>query len=277
MFGGREFYGYEVHKELASEKIDVSVSRLYRVLTKMLRDGLLEGRWEKGQLGPRKRVYVIGKKGRKEREKILLDAIKIVHEFYGEYLLNLSGRANVLDSICKLLSDNVGKKGEIAYISPEYSVMHEKVLRGLHGEAPEAKIYFVKPAPLTVDLGFDNLWLLNGTYDNIPLRRRYVDLAIVVGVPERDYLKKSLNEWRRVLKQDGTLAIVTPTVLVGEYDDPLSIGSFIEKFEYEASEKGDYVKAQAFKALLQKFFYKVEENEIVHMTIFLASQQHFHR
>jgi DNA-binding PadR family transcriptional regulator len=277
MFGGRKFYGYEVHKELASEKIEVSISRLYRVLTEMLRDGLLDGEWEKGQLGPRKRVYIIGEKGRKEREKILLDAIEIVHGFYSEYLLNLPGEANVLGGICKLLSDNVNREGEIAYISPEYSVMHEKMLQGLHGEVPDAKIYFVKPASLAVDLNFDNLWLLNGTYDNIPLRRRYVDLAIVAGVPERNYLRKSLKEWRRVLKQDGTLAMVTPTILVRKYDDPLSIDGFIEKCEHEVSEKGDYMEAQALKALLQKFFYKVGETEIVHMTIFLASQLRFLR
>lgn len=56
-FGGREFYGYEVHKELASKKIEVGISRLYRVLTEMWRDKLLEGRWEKGQHGSRKRAY----------------------------------------------------------------------------------------------------------------------------------------------------------------------------------------------------------------------------
>lgn len=277
MFGGREFYGYEVHKELASEKIVVSISRLYRVLTEMLRDGLLEGRWEKGQLGPRKRVYMIGEKGRKEREKILLDAIEIVHGFYSEYLLNLPGKANILGTICKLLFSNVNRKGEIAYISPEYSVMHEKILRGLHDEAPEAKTYYIKPASLTVDLNFDNLWLLNGTYDNIPLRTSFVDLAIVAEVPERNYLKKSLKEWRRILKRDATLAIVAPTILVRKYDDPLSIDNFIEKYEHEASEKGDYMEAQALKTLLQKFFNKVEETEIVHMTIFLASQPHFPR
>jgi PadR family transcriptional regulator PadR len=275
MFGSREFYGYEVHRELASEKIEVGISRLYRVLNEMLRDGLLQGRWEKGQLGPRKRVYRLSEKGRKEREKILLAAIETVHGFYSEYLLNLPAKTNVLGSIYKLLSSNVDRKGEIACISLEYSVMTEKMLRGLHDEAPEAKIYFVKPASLTVDLNLDNLWFLNGTYDNIPLKSRYVDLAIVVKVPEKDFLEKSLREWYRIIKKDGTLAIVTPTILVRRYDDPLSIGNFIEKYEHETLERGDYTEAEALKALLQKFFHRVEEKQIVHMTIFSASEPHF--
>lgn len=275
MFGSREFYGYEIHKKLASEKIEVGIGRLYRVLTEMLRDGLLEGRWEKGQLGPRKRVYRIGEKGKKEREKLLLDAIETVHGFYSEYLLNLPAKTDVLNSICKLLSSSVDRKGEIAYISPQYSVMHEKILRCLHDEVPQAKIYFTKPASLTVGLNFDNLCFLNGTYDSIPLRSGFVDLEIVVGVPEKDSLQKSLKEWHRLLKHSGTLAIVTPTVLLRKYEDPLSMGNFIEKYEHEALEKGEYLEAEPFRALLQKFFRKIEEKQIVHMTIFLAHEPLF--
>jgi DNA-binding PadR family transcriptional regulator len=275
MFGSREFYGYEVHKELASEKIEVGISRLYRVLAEMLRDRLLEVRWEKGQLGPRKRVYRIGEKGKREREKILLDAIETVHGFYREYLLNLPAKTNVLNNVCKLLSSNVDRKGEIAFISSQYSVMHEEILHCLHGKVPQAKIYFVKPASLAVGLNFDNLCFLNGTYDNIPLRSGFVDLEIVIEVPEKDSLEKSLREWHRVLKQSGTLAIVTPTVLIRKYKDPLSIGNFIEKYEHEALEKGEYTEAEPFRALLQKFFHKVEEKQIVHMTIFLAHGPHF--
>ena len=271
-FGSREFYGYEVHKELASEKIEVGISRLYRVLTEMLQDRLLESQWEKGQLGPRKRVYRISEKGRKEREKLLLAAIETVHRFYSEYLVNLPAKINILSNICELLSSKVDRKGEIAYVSPEYSVMHQKILHDLHDKMPEAKIYFVKPASLAVDLNFDHLSFLNGAYDSIPLRSRYVDLAIVVGVPKRNCLEKSLSEWDRVLKQDGALRIITPTILVRKYDDPLSIGNFIEKYEREASEKRDYIEAQALEALLEKFFHKVEQKQIIHMTIFSASK-----
>ena len=272
--GSREFYGYEIHKELASEKVDVGISRLYRVLTEMLHEGFLEGRWEKGQLGPRRRVYRIGKKGKEERKKLLLEAIDTVHGFYSEYLLNLPAETNVLNSAVKLLSSNVDRKGEIAFISPAYSVMHEKILHGLHNEMPEAKIYFVKPASLTVDLNFDNLWFLNGTCDNIPLRDGYVDLAIVAEAPHKDCLEESLTEVHRVLKQDGTLALIIPTILVCKCEDPLSIGNFIEKYEHEASEKSDYVESKALRALIQNLFNRVEEKQIVHMTYFLASQPH---
>jgi DNA-binding PadR family transcriptional regulator len=277
MFGSREFYGYEVHKKLASEKIEVAISRLYRVLTEMLRDELLVGRWEQGQLGPRKRVYRIGEKGRKEREKLLLAAIETVHEFYSEYMLTLPAETNVLNNLCKLLSSNVDRKGEIAYISSQYSVIHEKMLRSLHDEMPEAKIYFVKPASLEVNLNLNNLWFLNATYESILLRDGYLDLGIVAEAPERNRLEKSLKEWHRVLKQYGKLAMVMPTIFVHKYDDPLSIGNFIEKYEHEVLEKGDYMEAEALKSMLKKLFNMVEEKQVAHMTVFLASQPHFLR
>jgi DNA-binding PadR family transcriptional regulator len=47
MIGRRELYGYEIHKMLAIEGSDVEISRLYRILNEMSKEGLLEGRWAK--------------------------------------------------------------------------------------------------------------------------------------------------------------------------------------------------------------------------------------
>lgn len=268
--GSGEFYGYKIHKQLASKKIEVSTSRLYRTLSEMVQKGFLESRWQKGQLGPRQRVYELGEKGRKEREKILWDAISTVHGFYSDYLLNLPAKTSVFNKICGILSDNLSGKPEIGYVTSDYSVMHERILRGLRREIPETSIYFVKPSSLSVDLDLGNLWFLNGTYDSIPLKRGYIDLLVIVGVPYELSLEKSLKEWLRVLKHGGRLAICVPTVFMHRYDDPLSIGNFIEKYEHKKLEEGQYMEADEIKALLRKSFQKVEEQKIVHITVLLA-------
>jgi len=103
MFGDREFYGYDVHKKISALDVKIEISRLYRVLNEMLREGLLEGRWEKSHLGPRKRVYKLGGKGREELDNFLLDAIETVHMFYGKYLFALPADTNPLVSLCRLL------------------------------------------------------------------------------------------------------------------------------------------------------------------------------
>jgi DNA-binding PadR family transcriptional regulator len=272
--GSGEFYGYKIHKQLASRKIVVSTSRLYRTLAEMVRQGLLESQWQKGQLGPRQRVYKLGEKGRKEREKILLDAIATVHGFYSEYLLNLPAKTNVFNTICRILSGNLSGKPDIGYVTSDYSEMHERLLRGLRGEIPGANIYFVKPASLAVDLNLENLWFLNGTYDSIPLKQGYVDLLVIVGVPHERFLEKSLKEWLRVLKQSGTLAICVPTVFTHKHDDPLSVGNFIEKYEHKTLEEGQHIETDYLKTLLKKSFQRVEEKQIVHITVFLACSQH---
>ena len=64
---------------------------------------------------------------------------------------------------------------------------------------------------------------------------------------------------------------MSPTVLIHKYEDPLTIGDFIEKYEHETIEKGEQINKEFLQVLLKNFFNKVEERQIVHMTIFLAS------
>jgi len=272
MFGDKEFYGYEVHKKLVSEDVKVNISRLYRVLNEMLREGLLEGYWERSRFGPRKRVYQLGRKGREELNKILLDAIKTVHSFYGKYLMNLPPKVNPLDDVCNLLTDELKGQGNIGYITPKYSAMHERVIRTLHSKVPQWKLYFIKPNSVQVDLKLDNLLFLDGAYNNISLKKGYLDLLVVLGVPQKDSLATALKEWHRVLRQNGRLAILSPTILIHKYEDPLAIGDFVEKYEYETMKKGEQISKEFLQGLLKNFFNRVEERQIVHMTIFLASE-----
>jgi DNA-binding PadR family transcriptional regulator len=269
--GERTFYGYELHRQLLSENVEVGISRLYRTLNVMLNEGLLEGRWEKSPLGPKKRMYGLGEKGKREREKILFDAIQTVHSFYGEYLLNLPPKLNVFNRVSRLLAAGLKGKVSIAYVIDDYSVVHEKVLYGLQKQTPEGRIYLVKPNSLEVDLKLDNLLSLEGDCTSIPLKDNFLDLVDVISVPRKDLLEASLKECHRVLKQSGTLAIVTPTIFVHKYDEPLAIGNFMEKYEHRM-QGNEYINEETILALLKKFFNKVQKRSLIHLTIFLASK-----
>lgn len=271
-FKDKPFYGYEAHKSLLSLGMEMDISRLYKVLNKMLNEGLLESRWERSQQGPRMRVYRLGEKGRKELDRVFGDAIAIVHYFYSEYLLGLTSEKNVFTMICKLLSSELKGKNNIVYVTSQYSIVNERVLLGLHSETPEAKIYIVKPSLLTVDLNLGNVALLDGSFTYIPLRDGYADLVVVSGLPEEGHMEKALREWRRALKKSGKLAIVVPTINVKEYRDPLDIGDFIERYEKEAAGKGDYIDRELIARELKNCFQRVEEEQIVHLTVFLASE-----
>lgn len=268
--GAREFYGYEVQKQLASGNIKVSVSRLYRILNGMLRKRLLEDRWEKSGHGPNKRVYRLSVEGRKERNKSLLKAIEVVHSFYSEYLRNLPKKADVFRKICSLVCKGLEGRDNVALVTTRFSVAHERVLRALHDEVRGAKIFLIKPKSLKVDSNLEHMVLLDGTYDNVPLKNSYLDLLIVGGVPGRDALEKCLREWQRVLKQDGTLAVSTPSVLVEKYEDPLSIGNFVERFEHETLEKEAFLDGTLLKGLLKNSCAEARWEKIAHISIFLG-------
>lgn len=275
MFRGKEFYGYEIHKKLASEGVTVEISRLYRILNEMLREHLLQSRWQKSQFGPEKRVYRLSGKGREELSRIFLDAIETIKAFYGEYLLGLPSKINVFDNVCRLLGEELMDQRIIVYIVHEYSAMHERMICCLISKVRRGKIYLVKPRSVELYRRLDNLFFLDGSYVEVPLKDGYADLIVVANIPENDLVETALREWDRVLKESGRLVILMPTVFVREYEDPLTISDFIEKHEYEALELGKRANKKAFRALLENFFRKVEETEIVNMTIFSASEPHF--
>jgi DNA-binding PadR family transcriptional regulator len=270
MFGDSEFYGYDVHKELLALDMKIEISRLYRVLKEMLREGLLDWRWEKSYLGPKKRVYRLGEKGRKELDNILLGAIRTVHMFYGKYIMNLTDQVNPVDSLCSLLVDDL-KGDNLGYLTGRYSGMNELMVRQLHGQVPSVMTYFIKPDSVQIELKLDNLVFLDGTYDSVPLRKDYLDLLVVVDLPPIDTLEEALREWRRVVKQDGRLAILAPTILMNKYKDPLTIGDFVERHEHETIEKGTQIDREYLQSLIETHFKKIEESQILHITALIAS------
>jgi DNA-binding PadR family transcriptional regulator len=272
LFGNREFYGYEVHKVLLSEDVKVEISRLYRVLNEMRREELLEGRWEKSRIGPRRRVYRLGRKGKAALTKILLDAIRTVHGFYGAYLMSLLPKVNVFDDIVRSFTD--GSKGyeHILYVITKYSRMHEVLISNIQSRLPQAKIFLVKPGPLELDLKLDNLFFLDGFYNDIPLKNDYADCMIIIDLPKKEYLERALKEWHRVLKSNGKLAILTPSILLERYEDPLTIGDFIEKHEHETIEKGEHTDKTILEEHVKQYFNTFEEKSIVHITILRVSE-----
>ena len=271
MFGNREFYGYEIHKVLVSKGVKIEISRLYRVLNKMLRESLLEYRWEKSRIGPRKKVYKLGKKGEEEINNIIIEAIKTVHRFYGTYLMKLPPKTNVVNGMISLLTEGLKLDDTIIYLVTKYSPMHAMIIDHLQKKIPQGRIFVVKPRLFELDIKLDNLVSLDGGYSDIPLKDDHANLLVVMDLPTKDTLKRAEREWHRIVKQNGKLALCTPTVLIQKTEDPLKIGDFIEKYEHETIEKGENIDKDFLQTLILKFFNKIEEKQIVHIIIFLMT------
>ena len=270
MFKGDEFHGYEVDKRLKRQGVEVELGRLYKVLNEMLREGLLESHWHKSQLGPKKRVYQLGGKGKEKLEKILAEAIEIVHVSYGEYLLGLPSETSVFDRIAQSVSRGWNDRGNVVLVTPVYSAIIEKVLQSICRRTTLGNVYLVKPKSVEADIHLDNLSVLDGDLGNIPLKEGHADLEVIIYIPKKDSIRAAMGEWRRVLKEGGTLAILVPTTLVTKPSDPMTIGDFVERYEREQQEAEEYADRKTIQAMLRDLFRKVEERQVVHITLFKA-------
>ena len=272
ILGGGQSYGYEIHRKLMEEGVRIEISRLYRVLNEMLKENYLTGRWEKSVIGPRRRIYKIGKKGAGELKIIILEAIGTVHEYYGNYLMALPAKTNVLNKVCRMLTRGLGPAATIGYLASEYSPLHEKMIRILCDETPKGEVYLIKPTSLDIELEIENLSSLDGTHQNIPLKNGHVDVLLVIDVPPRKQLKNSVREWHRIVRRNGRLGILAPTALINKIDDPLTIGDFMEKYEHESAEQNEKTDRESLQTTLKGAFQKVEARKILLMTLVLASK-----
>jgi DNA-binding PadR family transcriptional regulator len=270
---GREFYGYDLHKKLTSGVADVEISRFYRVLATMLGEGLLKSRWEKSSFGPRRRVYLLSEKGRRQLDRILLDAIHTIHDFYADYLLDLPPDADVFDSLCKPLTDGLRGEKSVAYVVADYSPMDERILSTLRRRVPQGTIYLAKPRSVDVEPKIENLMVLDATRDNIPLKDNYLDVLMATDIPPSNALETTLREWHRLLRQGGLLGILAPTVTLRKHKDPLTIGDFIEKYEHEITRKSQHSNSELLTRLRRRFFQNLEEIPVAHMTLLVASKR----
>jgi ubiquinone/menaquinone biosynthesis C-methylase UbiE len=145
------------------------------------------------------------------------------------------------------------------------------MLRHLNEWVPDAIKYLIKPTSVQMKSKLENLIPLDGTYKNIPLKNDYLDLFIVIDLPSTDSLEESFCEWHRVVKKTGKMTIMTPSILINKYKVPLTIGNFIEKYEHEKLEKGEYINKKHLQELLKTHFKQIKEKEIVHITALIAT------
>jgi hypothetical protein len=238
----------------------------------MLKEELLESVWKKSRRGPKKRMYRLGEQGKAALNEIFVDAIKTVHSFYGRYLVSLIPKINVFEEIYQLLTNELKGDESLIFITMGFTPMHEMIIQNLHSKLPHGKIFLIKPSSIPVELNLDNLVSLDGFYNNIPLKNDYADCMIVIDLPKRERLERALKEWHRVIKSDGKLALLTPSILLEKYDDPLTIGDFIEKHEHETIEKGEHIDKELLEQQLKQYFNKMDEKSIVHMTALRLSE-----
>jgi PadR family transcriptional regulator PadR len=70
-------YGYELRRALSATKLEIDPSVVYRALRRLERDGLVESRWTRSDSGPRRRLYRLRTKGRRQLDEIAALIVEI--------------------------------------------------------------------------------------------------------------------------------------------------------------------------------------------------------
>ncbi|MFA9496523.1 MAG: helix-turn-helix transcriptional regulator [Candidatus Bathyarchaeota archaeon] len=273
MLRNNELYGYDINRRLAQQDMSSNISRLYGILNEMQKDRLLMDRWERSKEGPRKKMYSLTDKGREALNEILLAAISTVHLFYGDYLRSLFPKVDVFGNILNVLTEGMEQGDNLGYLSDSFSGINQVLLKSLQAKNPSGKLYLIKPGNLDLRTDLENANVFDGTYNDLPFKDDFIDRLIVIGVPTPETLVESTKEWRRVIKEGGRLTIVTPTILIQEHEEPMTIGDYVEKHEHQVIEKGSLIDHELFMSSLRDNFSEVVEREATHMTLITANSE----
>lgn len=262
-----QFYGYEINKKLAAKGIRIEIGHLYIILNQMEKEKLITSHWEKSSKGPQKKYYKIAENGEKSLNEDTLKAIQTIHEAYGTYLMAIRPQKSVFHKIAQLVSGKNSKKGNITYFTDDFSPMNERLLSALQDLRPESTNYVVRPKEKQSNPREEKTVYLQGEYDNLPLKNEFSNLLIVNGFPKKDKMLSSIQEWARILCENGRIGIIVPSIILHTPKDPMSMTDFIEQLEHKTSEKYDF---RWIIENMSNYFGDVEENEILHITVIVG-------
>lgn len=268
----REFYGYQLQKDLSDDGLDIDITRLYRILNDMSKNGLLDARWMKSREGPKKKMYKIGEKGVKEINDILLDAIHTVHSFYGDYLLSIRKKIDVFDVILTPINEKIVTVKNIGFLFKKYTPLIGFYFRKII-DTFDAQFYCIKPRGTDAEDFPENVMVISGDYNDIPFKDNHLDCLILIDLPEENVLEDSVKEWSRILKKDGVLSILTPSILLKGDLVPMTIGEYVEKTEHAIIEKGNVIDYDRLSYALEEYFRNLVTNSIVHITTLICENK----
>ncbi|MFQ6088804.1 MAG: helix-turn-helix transcriptional regulator [Candidatus Methanofastidiosia archaeon] len=252
-----KMHGYKIKRQLETENIKVSHNNLYKILREMEVERYIKSCWERSESGPKKRNYELAEKGRRELVLILGEAITIFFEFYSEY---------IMPHIFETLRFDMGKS--IGYVSSRhFSSIDRTVVKNLCESFPDRTIYFIKPLSYDINFNSKNLIKLEGDLTNIPLKNDYLDFLSVLDISRTDNIETAIKEYKRVLRKEGQLLIVTP--LTKRFLKSSYLAEFLQKAINELIKMGP-VDIEDTKKLLEGHSFSVNVQEDRELVFFFA-------
>ncbi len=269
MIRTRGMHGYELRKKLATIGEEVQLSYLYKTLTEMCDEELLVGRLEPGAHGPKTRQYYLTAKGRAELGRIFGEATELVHDFYEDYVSSLPPEFFATRFRAMLKEVCSGRESMSMIMSTHLTMLHREILEGMIARPGARHSYLIKPVGLEARADYPGLTVLDGGFDDIPLKDESLDALIAVDIQDALNLKRSCREFRRVLKPGGVIFGCAPFMGLGGTNDPLDVGEFMKKMKCSWS-GSPYLDKETIKRSLASTFDYVDVGSLAFLTSFIA-------
>lgn len=215
-------HGYELRRLLAPMIGDVEITKLYRVLKEMEKEGLIESIKEKGPHGPARKVYRIGPRGEKQLRVILRDAMGVVLHFYDEFR-HFMFQEQMKDTepveievpegriLVTIMSPFMIRKTGAIMILESWGEKKPLHVMGDTGIWDQKRVPFVNVEGLPWDVKSKSSWFSE---------------YWILGTPHRNVLPRTIMEAKRILKPGGNLRVVAPFAFFND-PDSVNIESFV--------------------------------------------------
>lgn len=266
---GGDTYGYEIKKRLAAQGEKLQLSYIYKTLKEMCNEKLLQSELREGDQGPPRRQYHLTPRGEKALGVIFGEATELIHDYYEEYVAGLP--PEFFSEKFEMMMHEVygGRKNVALVISEPLTRLHRLILDKLCTRAGGERTYLIKPPHIKADIDLTSLTVLDGGFEDIPMKDKSLDAIVAVDVQDSENLEASCKEFRRVLRNGGILVGCTPFMGLGGANDPLDVGEFMKKAKYTLSGRPYLDRETVRKAFARTFDY-VDVANIAFMTAFVA-------
>src|SRR2546422_8780165 len=117
-------------------------------------------------------------------------------------------------------------------IATHLTWIHREILEGMVARPGPRHSYLIKPAGLEARADYPGLTVLDGGFDDIPLKDESLDALIAVDIQDALNLKRSCREFRRALKSRGVVFGWAPFMGLGGTTDPLGVGEVMKKMKW---------------------------------------------
>ncbi|MHA1903746.1 MAG: PadR family transcriptional regulator [Candidatus Thorarchaeota archaeon] len=242
-------HGYELRRILKHSVGDIEITKLYRWLREMEKEGLVESSKKAGPHGPSRRVYRMGPRGRRHLEETLGYALSIVLHFYDAF------REYAIDEITK---QNPAFEVEVATGPILVSVVSPLML----GDRGFVDIITKRTGKKRLHvLGETGIWeqkktpfeKVEGTLQDIKCKNALFTEYWLLGIPLRSQLPSVLVEAKRVLGEKGILRLISPFAFFDEPETP-SLEAFIRVTASHMFPELGVVEGQEICSVLKQVF-----------------------